>query len=94
MICKNTLAHANAVEWFKTYFDLCGDYQPNSEEIHLNPMKLLDIYSEYQDELKLDHEELLEYKSWRKVWFNMFPHVRLREYKAVSGEVYILPINF
>ena len=67
MICKNSLPHANAVEWFSSYFDLCGDYQPNSGEIHLDPMKLTDIYSEYEAELGDGHKHLLQYIYWRIV---------------------------
>jgi len=54
MICRNSLAHTNAVEWLNTYFELCGDFQPNSGEIYLDPMKYSDIYSEYEAELTED----------------------------------------
>jgi len=53
-------------------------------------MKLKDIYSEYEVELEDDYEKLLDSKSWRQVWLKDFPHVKLRQYKAVSG-IYNIP---
>ena len=84
----------NAAEWFKTYFDLCGDFQPNSNEIHLDQMKLNAMYSEYKAELDLDEECLLSYRSWREVWLNEFSNVKLRQFKAVSGMIYLLPLSY
>ena len=76
------------------YFDLCGDYQPKSAEIHLDPMKLTDIYSEYEAELGENHEEMLDYKAWREAWVSVFPHVSIRQFKSVSGIVYPLLYNY
>lgn len=83
------MAHLNAVEWMKSYFDLCGDYQPNSDEIHLDPGHLIDIYNEYKTDLNGDHEVPLDYKAWRQAWVSVFPHVSIRQYKSVSGKVYL-----
>jgi len=54
-------------------------------------MKLTDIFHEYEVELGNDHEELLDYKYWREVWRDVFPNVKLRQYKAVSGIIYLVP---
>ena len=87
MICRNTQANSNTVEWLETYFDLCGDFQPNHNEIHLDTAKYIDIYTEYVADFEADHEVPLEYKTWRQVWLDVFPYVSIRQYKAVSGKV-------
>jgi hypothetical protein len=57
-------------------------------------MKLNDMYNEYKAELDLDDEWLLSYKSWRGVWLNEFSNVKLRQFKAVSGMIYLLPLSY
>jgi len=54
-------------------------------------MKLKDIYSEYKAEQEDDYEGLLDSKSWREVWLQVFPHVKLHQYKIVSGIICLLP---
>ena len=48
MNIPNTPMHIDAMKWMEQYFEISGDYQPNSnEEIHLDPIKKREIHGEY-----------------------------------------------
>jgi hypothetical protein len=55
---------------------------PNSEEIHLEYMKELTLYNVYRSEVLFS----LSISSFRWMWQNLFSHVKMREYKDVSGK--------
>ena len=42
----NTTQSLSAYAWFDSYFKLMGDFQPNCDEIHLEPTTIEDIYDE------------------------------------------------
>ena len=42
----NTVLSLSSYAWMTTYFNLMGDKAPNSEEIHLEPIDIKDIYDE------------------------------------------------
>ena len=42
----NTVVSLSCYAWMSSYFDLMGDKIPNSDEIHLEPVCVKDIYVE------------------------------------------------
>lgn len=74
--------------WMKRFFVLMGDAAPNrAEEIHLEPIDVVDIYLEY----KRDFDEqpdypTLAYSAFCQIWKMCFPNVTIRQYKAVCGK--------
>lgn len=70
--------------WFKDHFDLTGDFQPNSEQVHLDHIEKTEIYDMYVNEI--GSENALCYSSWRKFWSEIFPEVNIRAWKNVTGK--------
>jgi len=73
-----------------THFNLVGDFIPNSNgEIHLEPIDIKEIWNEYQDDLKQVNEDTVSYIEFGCMWKYCFSHVKIREYKAVTGINYM-----
>lgn len=72
--------------WMLEYFKMMGDSMPNVDEIHLEPIEIKDIYEEYADDSKLSGSEYLCPSNFTKVWKTLFSHVKIREFKAVTGK--------
>lgn len=70
--------------WFKDHFNLVGDFQPNSEQVHLDLIEKTEIYDMYVNEI--GSENALCYSSWRKFWSEIFPEVTIRQWKNVTGK--------
>lgn len=84
-----------AIAWMEKYFNLVGDVMPNTNgEIHLEACDYADLYEEYAIDMENLYKEdkILSYSSWRKVWKLHFQHVRVREYKQVTGKCDICEI--
>ena len=83
---KTKIAHM----FLEKFFNLVGDKMPTSEEIHLDPMEKKKIWKEYCHEVtnvfELDESYLLKKTAFCVLWKNGFPHVKIREYKAVTGK--------
>ena len=45
----NTIQSLSCYAWMNSYFKLTGDFQPNSEEIHLEPITIKEIFEEVSD---------------------------------------------
>jgi len=86
MLLPNTEAAIGAASWLESYFMFHGDYMPNSEEIHLEPIDRVTIYREYVDDMKRLREEHLSITKFIFLWKEGFPNVKIREYKAVTGK--------
>jgi hypothetical protein len=70
--------------WFRDHFDLIGDSMPNTDgEIHIDKIEKQDIYIMYVNEVAKD---CLTYSSWLKFWKKVFPNVKIRQWKNVSGK--------
>jgi hypothetical protein len=71
------------------YFDLIGDKIPNKRlEIHLEPTAKQDIWKEYCHDI---HHILLDdiglsYSAFVRLWNDHYPHVKIRQFKAVCGK--------
>jgi hypothetical protein len=72
--------------WMLEYFKMMGDSMPNVDEIHLEPIEIKDIYEEYVDDSKSSGIQYLCPSNFTKVWKKSFPHVKIREFKAVTGK--------
>lgn len=61
--------------WMKYYFELVGDFEPNSNnEIHLEPCTVADIYKTYQrDQLRSNNSDFLQYPRFAQIWVDCFP---------------------
>ena len=72
--------------WMLEFFKMMGDSMPNVDEIHLEPIDIKDIYEEYVDDAKSSGIESLSASNFVKVWRLLFSHVKIREFKAVTGK--------
>jgi hypothetical protein len=75
--------------WMSNYFNLVvGDHNPNSNEIHFEKQDKIEIYRAYRAAYEdiLEKDEIVTYSYFLRLWETMFNHVRVREYKAVTGK--------
>lgn len=49
MTIPNTFASLNAFSWMGSFFEACGEQQPNGDEIHLDPCVVTHIWDEYKN---------------------------------------------
>lgn len=82
----NTDASYHCYIWLENRFELGGDSQPNSREIHLDPINKKDFYEEYVNEAQLYGYEALGKTQFNKTWRKSFPHVKVRKYKSCTGK--------
>ena len=59
---------------------------PNSDEIHLEPMHVKEIWEEYRETMTYLNSGHISLESFRHLWIHCFPYVKIREFKAVSGK--------
>lgn len=90
LVIPNTTETLTCFAWLHTLFDAIGDKQPACAEIHLEPTNMLDIHKEYKSCLSNVDEIPLEYNQFLSVWHVCFPHVKIREYKAVTGDYFLI----
>ena len=63
------------------------DLQPNANEIHIDPITETEVWNEYRSDVFVQsHSEVYSYKSFTKIWRDVFPKVKMREYKNVTGK--------
>eukprot|EP01032_Pedospumella_encystans_P003826 gene3826-4522_t len=74
-------AKVRCFAWMEYYFRLLGDEMPNSEEKHLKPTDYQDIYVEYSADMDREGQTPFVYSAWGKFWKNVFPYVKIREFK-------------
>jgi hypothetical protein len=68
------------------FFTLTGDEIPNKDEIHLEPCRLTEIYEEYVEAKGFSGEAVVSATVFGLIWKNCFSHVKVREFKAVTGK--------
>lgn len=87
LIAAETERSQTAYSWLASFFHLIGDIMPNSKEIHIDPqLRFEDIYSEYCEAMQAAGIKPLALNTFRDVRTKCFPHVKDRQYKAVSGK--------
>jgi len=73
-----------------------GDHIPNAkDQIHLDPIDKITIYEEYLQEVDVTHADIdpVGYSKFLEIWKELFPHVSIREFKAVTGDSIHLCFN-
>jgi len=61
--------------------------QPNADEIHIDPISEVEVWNEYKaDPFVLSHEKVYGYDNFTKIWRDVFPKIKIREYKNVTGK--------
>ena len=86
-LMPNGPMHHLAKAWMSVFFHMVGDQIPNSDEIHLETQEKLEIWAEYVwDMFFLGEYEALCYSKFLELWDLVFPHVKIRVYKAVTGK--------
>ena len=76
-----------AYAWMLQYFKLVGDFIPNAGgEIHLEPITIVEIHKEYADDMTRGDVDFMNVQRFGSLWLNCFKHVKIREFKAVSGK--------
>jgi hypothetical protein len=94
-VTKNSPQSLHCFVWMHHYFNMFGDHIPNAkDQIHLDPIDKITIYEEYLQEVNVTHADVdpISYPKFLELWKELFPHVSIREYKAVTGEnVHIFP---
>jgi hypothetical protein len=63
---------------------MVGDEMPNLDEIHLEPMFVHEIWKEYKDDMVAALNDHVDVSTFGKLWLTCFPHVKIREHKAVG----------
>ena len=89
MVTKNSPESLHCFLWMLTYFDQFGDHIPNAkDQIHLDPIDKSTIYEEYVQEVEITKMDIVpvSYTKFLELWTTCFPHVSIREYKAVTGK--------
>jgi hypothetical protein len=82
----NTVPSLTCFGWMQEYFEIVGDQMPNCCEIHLEPIEIKSIHQEYVLALTDSGQEALSYSSFLNMWHCCFRHVKIREYKSVTGK--------
>ncbi len=82
----NTVASLTCFSWLQSFFQAVGDKEPNRDEIHLEPTDIKSVHAEYRQAVADTGEEVLAYTTFLNLWVTCFPHVRIREFKAVTGK--------
>jgi hypothetical protein len=75
-----------AYGWMARHFSLIGDSAPNSEEIHLEPIHIVEVYGEHVMDMEAAGIPHVNVDTFANIWTNCFDHVKIREFKAVSGK--------
>lgn len=84
MLLSREPSTLQAVAWMDNFFTTVGDAMPNKREIHLEKTEKKTIY----DIMVRDHfsEAPVSYSVFCRIWKTHFGHVKIREFKAVSGK--------
>ena len=63
--------------------------------MHLEPCLIKEIYQEYKDDKEFSGESILGPSEFSELWRKCFRHVKIREFKAVTGKmvVIIMPLT-
>lgn len=88
ILLPNTEKAIAASYWLESFFQFHGEYMPNSDEVHLDPIDRITIYREYVEDLNKNDQDALSVTKFLFLWNQGFPNVRIREYKAVTGKCF------
>jgi hypothetical protein len=66
------------------FFELMGDQMPSSDDVHLEPIYVHEVWTEYKTDMESVGNAWLDVSTFGKLWTACFPHVKIREHKAVG----------
>jgi hypothetical protein len=66
------------------FFQLMGDQIPNGTDVHLEPIYVHEVWTEYKTDMESYGNPYLDVSTFGKLWLTCFPHVKIREHKAVG----------
>lgn len=74
LMIGNSVEAGNCWAWMKYYFELVGDFEPNTNgEIHLEPGTVADIWEVYKsDQLASGEQSFLDYQQFANIWETCF----------------------
>ncbi len=62
-------------------------HQPNANEVHIDPIDIKEVWNLYKtDTVVASEEKVYGYEAFTKIWRDVFPKVKIREYKNVTGK--------
>ena len=85
-LLPNTEPAIHLYSWLDNHFKLSGDFQPNTGEIHLDPVEKKEVYEEYVNEATLCDLQPQSLTQFCKIWKDCFSNVKIRKYKACTGK--------
>lgn len=76
------------MHWFKEFFEDCADCAPNRKQQQIELVEKREIWERYKFEIidTFAQPTFLDYNSWLNIWNTVFPNVRIRRYKQVTGK--------
>ena len=87
LILPNSPVQLLASSWMERFFELVGDKIPNSNgEIHLEPITIKEIWEEYMVDMQYYNLSTVGLTTFDQIWLSSFTHVKIREFKAVTGK--------
>jgi hypothetical protein len=91
---RNNGLHLRTVEWLSQYFFEHADSEPNRWEMRLDLCEKKDVWNYYMHEMQnsfafLGSPTHLDYTTFVSIWNNVFPWVKIRVYKQVSGKCWV-----
>jgi hypothetical protein len=92
---RNSIPQLYSYGWLNFYFKCVGDEEPNSDEIHLDNVRIKDVYLEYKEEMEYLNSDSVSKTCFEEfdpatvlatLWRTCFPHIKIRECKAATGK--------
>lgn len=94
-LTRNNDMHQRTIMWMYDYFIMHADTCPNSLEWHLELCAKQDIWEVYKREMKILYQYdkcnenakvFVTYDMFISMWKSVFPYVKIRVYKQVTGK--------
>jgi hypothetical protein len=83
----NNTAYTLCISWMEDFFRTSGDFIPNKGgEIHIEKTEKKVIHEQYETDLQYTGSPTVKYTTFLHAWDNVFPHCKIRTFKAVSGK--------
>jgi hypothetical protein len=89
LAASNNTPSLHCISWMKYYFKLQADQTVRKEELHLECVKVRDIWKEYVSDMVYCKLPFYGYVKFIETWREAFPHVKIRKYKVVGGKCWV-----
>ena len=86
--------HYIAAAYLCNWIDSCADWNPDSEQLHLDKCTFKSIHEQYESsntvqKLMEDHGKVLSYNEFRTLLNEAFPKVYIRDRKGIPGKCHL-----